>query len=87
MLTTIQVASGFSWKITSTGVYDEDYGVTYIRLEHVLVANILADDKIVFDVGFTGDSAGTGFKVASLKDTDGSRCIVYQNLQSPNYWI
>lgn len=87
MLSAVQVASGFSWKITSTGVYDEDYGVTYVRLTHVLTANILADDKIVFDVGFTGDAAGTGFAVASLKDEDSSRCIVYQNLQSPNWWI
>ena len=69
------MASGFKWEVTSSGVYDEDYGVTYLRFQHVLTTNILANDKIIFDLGFT-DDPGT-FAVANLKDTDSSRCIVY----------
>ena len=78
MLDAQQVASGFDWKVTSTGVYDEDYGVTYLRFTHVLKANILANDKIVFDIGFADDP--NTFKdaaTATLKNYDSSRCIVY----------
>lgn len=79
MLDASQIASGFDWTVTSTGVYDEDYGVTYLRFTHELKTNILANDKIVFDLGFT-DTVSAGnplFVTANLKDTDSSRCIVY----------
>ena len=85
MLNTQQLAAGFDWEVTSTGVFDEDYGVTYVRFTHILKANILANDKIVFDLGFTNDP--DTFAVTNLKNFDDSRCVVYQNLQSPNYWI
>jgi len=84
MLDASQIASGFDWTVTSTGVYDEDYGVTYLRFTHELKTNILKDDKIVFDLGFTDTPVAVGgvtpppsFVTANLKDTDSSRCIVY----------
>jgi hypothetical protein len=61
------MAAGFDWKVKSTGVFDEDYGVTYFRIQHILKTNILANDKIVFDLGFI-DNVSSAFTVANLKD-------------------
>jgi hypothetical protein len=77
MLSAQQITSGFDWEVTSTGVYDEDYGVTYIRFTHILKTNILANDKIVFDLAFSNKAVSEVFAVANLKDLDSSRCIVY----------
>ena len=65
------------WEIISNGVYDEDYGVLFLRIEHQLTANILKDDKITFDISFNNKDAAKTIKVANLVDEDSSRCTVY----------
>jgi hypothetical protein len=65
------------WEIISNGVYDEDYGVLFMRITHVLTANILKDDKITFDISFNNKDAAKTIKVANLVDEDSSRCTVY----------
>jgi hypothetical protein len=45
------------WEITSVGIFDEDYGVNYIRLTHKLTADILPTDIVTFDLSFDSASA------------------------------
>jgi len=42
----------FIWEMDTTTVLNEDSGISYLRIEHRLTADIFADDEIIFEVAF-----------------------------------
>ena len=82
--TTAVDGSQIKWEIDTQGVYDEDYGVNYMRLTHKLTANILPTDIITFDLSFNSDSADV--EKTDVITEDSSRCVVQQNTMDDTYW-
>lgn len=83
--TTSPDSKQIKWEITSVGIYDEDYGVNYIRLTHKLTADILPTDIVTFDLSFDSESAAV--EKTSIITEDSVRCEVKQNTQDTDYWL
>jgi hypothetical protein len=73
------------WEVSTQGIFDEDYGVNYMRLTHRLTADILPTDIVTFDLSF--DSASAGVLKTDIITEDSSRCTVYQNTADTDYWV
>jgi len=70
----ILLTTAFRWDIDTQGIFDEDYGVNYIRLTHKLTGDILPTDIITFDLAF--DSKSALVSKTDVITTDSARCEV-----------
>lgn len=75
----------YVWKIITQTFYEVDTGYRWLRVTHVLNANIAADDVVTFDLSFTS-SYDNWIDPKNDMIEDSGRCTVQQNADDTRFW-
>lgn len=78
-------AADLWWRVETNSVFYEDDGTEYLRITHLLKANIMATDIVLFELSYRPGSAGSATDVNSIGE-DFARCQLSRGTTDTRFW-